>query len=249
MRYFAKNVKVINAKEGSQLFANTRNVAAGSLRQLDPELVKERRLDFVAYDLYFPPDKGGLRGVETHSQKHQMLRELGFKVEKLEAKCKNLEEAIVFIKKFEKIRPDFPYGTDGIVISVDDLKLQEVLGVVGKAPRYMAAFKYPAEKATTTVKDILVNVGAQEFSLSQSLEPTMLLVRLQSDLAQYGPNREVGTQDRGYGSDRKGGRCHSKVVEVLTRMRTGKEKIQDASKLSDLRRKKRENCRSKIRSF
>ena len=59
----------------------------------------------------------------------------------------------------KKSRPNFPYGTDGVVISVDDLKLQEILGVVGKAPRYMAAFKYPAEKATTVVKDIKINVG------------------------------------------------------------------------------------------
>src|SRR3989344_5298268 len=143
-----------NEKEGKELFANTRNVAAGSLRQLDPQLAKERNLDFVAYDLNFL-----LPRLNTHSEKHQMLRDLGFKVEKLEAKCKNLEEAIFFIQKFEKIRPDFPYGTDGIVVSVDNLNLQEILGVVGKAPRYMAAFKYPAERATTVVKEILVNVG------------------------------------------------------------------------------------------
>ena len=141
-----------NEKEGKMLFANTRNAAAGSLRQLDPQLVAERKLDFVAYDLIGAE-------MQTHSTKHQMLRKLGFKVEKLEAKCDSLDGVITFIKKFEKVRPDFPYGTDGIVISVDDLKLQEILGVVGKAPRFMVAFKYPAEKATTIVKDILVNVG------------------------------------------------------------------------------------------
>ena len=216
-----------NAKEGSQLFANTRNVAAGSLRQLDPELVKERRLDFVAYDLYFPPDKGGLRGVETHSQKHQMLRELGFKVEKLEAKCKNLEEAIVFIKKFEKIRPDFPYGTDGIVISVDDLKLQEVLGVVGKAPRYMAAFKYPAEKATTTVKDILVNVGRTGVLTPLAVfEPTMVAGSLVSKATLHNMDQieRLGLKIGDTVVIEKAGDVIPKVVEVLTRMRTGKEK-------------------------
>src|SRR3989344_4566152 len=158
-----EKLNIENEKSGSPLFANTRNVAAGSLRQLDPKLVQERNLDFVAYDLFeanlgknspafalgdrgqgthgslnFPPD------LQYHSDKHQALRNLGFKVEVLEAKCKNLEEVIAFIKKFEKIRPSFAYGTDGVVISVDDLKLQEILGVVGKAPRFMSAFKNPA---------------------------------------------------------------------------------------------------------
>ena len=73
--------------------------------------------------------------------------------------CKNLDEVITFIKKFEKVRPNFPYGTDGIVVSVDDLKTQEILGVVGKAPRFMVAFKYPAERVTTIVKEVKINVG------------------------------------------------------------------------------------------
>ena len=145
-----------NEKEGKTLFANTRNAAAGSLRQLDPQLSAERKLDFFAYDI---ADISARQDLATHSDKHTLLRGFGFNMDSHEVVCKNLEEVIGFIKKFEKIRPDFPYGTDGVVISVDDLKLQEVLGVVGKAPRYMAAFKYPAEKATTVVKDIKVNVG------------------------------------------------------------------------------------------
>ena len=141
-------------KKGLPVYANTRNVAAGSLRQLDPQLVKERHLDFFAYDMYV----NNLDSKE-HSAEHEYLRNLGFNVEKTEAVCHNLKEVINFIKKFEKIRAKFPFGTDGIVVSVNDLKLQEILGVVGKAPRYMVAYKYPAEKATTIVKDIKVNVG------------------------------------------------------------------------------------------
>ena len=112
-------------KEGKIIFANTRNVAAGSLRQLDPQLVKERNLDFFAYDLEYP--LGGFASkLETHFQKHNILRDLGFNVEKNEANCANLKEVESFIKKFEKIRMNFSYGTDGIVVSVNDLVTSRV---------------------------------------------------------------------------------------------------------------------------
>ncbi|MDO8660006.1 MAG: NAD-dependent DNA ligase LigA, partial [Candidatus Parcubacteria bacterium] len=233
-----------NEKEGKSLFANTRNAAAGSLRQLDPQLAAERKLDFVAYDLLFAnPAKNspafalGDTGQGTHdslnslpalhSDKHQMLRELGFKVEKLEAKCDNLDEIITFIKKFEKVRADFPYGTDGIVISVDDLKLQEVLGVVGKAPRFMVAFKYPAEKATTVVKDIIVNVGRTGAITPLAIfEPTLVAGSTVSKATLHNMD-QIARLDLRIGDTvviEKAGDVIPKVVEVLIRMRTGKEK-------------------------
>ena len=217
-----------NEKEGKPLFANTRNVAAGSLRQLDPQLAKERNLDFVAYDLNLGAKLPfGSLAPKFHSEKHQMLRELGFKVEKLEAKCENLEEAITFIKKFEKVRPNFPYGTDGIVISVDNLKLQEVLGVVGKAPRFMAAFKYSAEKATTIVKDILVNVGRTGVLTPLAVfEPTMVAGSLVSKATLHNMDQieRLGLKIGDTVVIEKAGDVIPKVVEVLVRMRTGKEK-------------------------
>ena len=245
-----------NEKEGKPLFANTRNAAAGSLRQLDPELAKERHLDFVAYDLivadhekqaFFryglfeasknpevgspslakPLQKAVFHGPQNHSDKHQMLRNLGFKVEKLEAKCKNLKEVITFIKKFEKIRPDFPYGTDGIVISVDDLKLQEVLGVVGKAPRFMVAFKYPAEKATTIVEEILVNVGRTGVLTPLAIFRPTLVAGSRVSKATLHNMDQIERLDLRIGDTvviEKAGDVIPKVVEVLTRMRTGKEK-------------------------
>ncbi len=138
-----QKLNVANSKEGKTLFANTRNAAAGSLRQLDPKLAAQRNLDFFAYDIA----EISADDFKLHSNKHEFLRELGFQVDDNEAVCKNLEEVIAFIQKFQKIREKFPYGTDGIVISVNESNLQEVLGVVGKAPRYMAAFKYPAGSA------------------------------------------------------------------------------------------------------
>ncbi|MEK7564419.1 MAG: NAD-dependent DNA ligase LigA [Patescibacteria group bacterium] len=211
----------INEKEGKQLFANTRNAAAGSLRQLDPNLAKERNLDFVAYDI------ASVGEFFTHSDKHNMLRDLGFKVEKLESKCKSLKEVLEFINKFEKIRGNFPYGTDGIVISVDDLKLQETLGAVGKAPRYMAAFKYPAEKATTIVEDIKVNVGRTGVLTPLAIfRPTLVAGSLVSKATLHNMD-QIERLDLRIGDTvviEKAGDVIPKVVEVLVKMRTGKEK-------------------------
>ncbi len=210
-----------NKKEGKPLFANTRNAAAGSLRQLDPKLARERHLDFMAYDLI------GDSSPNLHSEKHQMLRNLGFKVEKLEAKCGSLSEVLEFIKKFEKVRSDFPFGTDGVVISVDNLKLQEVLGVVGKAPRYMAAFKYPAEKATTVVKDILVNVGRTGVLTPLAVfEPTLVAGSTVSKATLHNMD-QIERLDLRIGDTvviEKAGDVIPKIVEVLLKMRTGKEK-------------------------
>ncbi|HTE48441.1 MAG TPA: NAD-dependent DNA ligase LigA [Candidatus Paceibacterota bacterium] len=217
-----------NEKEGKPTFANTRNVAAGSLRQLDPQLAKERQLDFVAYDLLATrSSSNSLPDLQYHSEKHKILHELGFKVEKLEAKCVNLEEVITFIKKFEKIRPNFPFGTDGIVISVDDLKLQEILGVVGKAPRFMVAYKYAAEKATTVVKEILVNVGRTGVLTPLAVfEPTMVAGSTVSKATLHNMD-QIERLDLRIGDTvviEKAGDVIPKVVEVLVRMRTGKEK-------------------------
>jgi DNA ligase (NAD+) len=214
-----------NEKEGRQIFANTRNAAAGSLRQLDPKLSAERKLDFRAYDIAEIKFSGS--DLLTHSEKHQYLKNLGFQMDENSAICKNIKEIISFIKKFEKIRPNFPFGTDGVVISVDDLRLQEVLGIVGKAPRFMAAFKYPAEKATTIVKDIKVNVGRTGVLTPLAIfEPTLVAGSTVSKATLHNMD-QIKRLDLRIGDTvviEKAGDVIPKVVEVLTRMRTGKEK-------------------------
>ena len=212
-----------NKKENKQIFANTRNAAAGSLRQLDPQLAKERHLDFVAYDIVGLEDKT----LNTHSDKHGMLRNLGFKVEGLEAICSNLEEVMNFIQKFKKIRSDFPYGTDGIVISVNNLKLQEILGVVGKAPRYTAAFKYPAERATTIIKDIKVNVGRTGVLTPLAIfKPALVAGSTVSRATLHNIDQieRLGLKIGDTVVIEKAGDVIPKVVEVLTKMRTGRER-------------------------
>jgi DNA ligase (NAD+) len=212
-----------NKKEEKVLFANTRNAAAGSLRQLDPKLAAERKLDFFAYDI---AEVDGFT-LNTHSDKHKYLKNLGFPIDGHDAICKNLEEVISFIKKFEKIRPDFPYGTDGVVISADELKLQEVLGVVGKAPRFMCAFKYPAERATTMVKNVLINVGRTGVLTPLAIfQPTLVAGSTVSKATLHNMD-QIERLDLRIGDTvviEKAGDVIPKVVEVLTRMRTGKEK-------------------------
>ena len=214
-----------NEREGKPCFANARNAAAGSLRQLDPKLSAERKLDFYAYDIarVFPLGET----IKKHSEKHAYLKKFRFNIDNHDATCKNLAEVIAFIKKFEKIRPDFPYGTDGVVISIDDLELQETLGVVGKAPRYMAAFKYPAEKATTTVKDIKVNVGRTGVLTPLAIfEPTFVAgsTVAKATLHNFDQIERLGLKIGDTVVIEKAGDVIPKVVEVLVKMRTGKEK-------------------------
>lgn len=219
------NLNKIQEREGKTLFANTRNAAAGSIRQLDPKLASSRNLEFFAYDIKQYKNKNYIP--DTHSKEHQVLRDIGFVVDKNEKICKNLSEVIDFIKSFEKIRPNFPYGTDGIVISVNELNLQEVLGIVGKAPRYVVAYKYPAERATTIVKDIKVNVGRTGVLTPLALfEPTLVAGSMVSKATLHNMD-QIERLDLRIGDTvviEKAGDVIPKVVEVLTRMRTGKEK-------------------------
>ncbi|MBI5139350.1 NAD-dependent DNA ligase LigA [Candidatus Nomurabacteria bacterium] len=237
-------LNLIQKKEGKVLFANTRNVAAGSLRQLDPKLVAERSLDFFAYDLFLEPSAqknssaflhpsdGSFRGKNffvptSHSDKHKFLRELGFQMDSHEAICKNLKEVEEFIKKFEKVRENFSYGTDGVVVSVDDLKLQEILGVVGKAPRYMVAFKYPAERATTVVKDVKINVGRTGVLTPLAIfEPTLVAGSTVSKATLHNMDQiaRLGLKIGDTVVIEKAGDVIPKVAEVLVKMRSGKEK-------------------------
>ncbi len=218
-----ENLNILNKKENKPLFANTRNATAGSLRQLDPKLAAQRKLDFFAYDLL----RGPASQLQTHSDKHKYLKNLGFQVDENDAWCKNLNEVTNFIKKFGKIRPGFPYGTDGVVVSVDDLKQQEVLGVVGKAPRYMVAFKYPAERATTIVKEVKINIGRTGVLTPLAIfEPTKVAGSLVSKATLHNMD-QIERLDLRIGDTvviEKAGDVIPKVVEVLTRMRTGKEK-------------------------
>lgn len=153
-----KNLKELNRKRqkaGEAVFANPRNAAAGSIRQLDPKIAAERKLDNFIYDLsasseQLPP---------TQIDELKYLGELGFKVNKNFELCTNVEEVIAYWKKWQKKTKSEDYWIDGVVVKINERKYQEALGYTGKAPRWGIAFKFPAEQVTTTVEDIILQVG------------------------------------------------------------------------------------------
>ncbi len=140
------------AVKGEKTYSNPRNLAAGSIRQLDPKLAASRPLDFLAYDIITD------FGQKTHSEEHEILPVLGFKTDKGK-KCKNLDEVMSFWKKVNKKRNSFPFQIDGIVITINNNSVFEKLGIVGKSPRAIRALKFSPEQATTKVLDIKVQVG------------------------------------------------------------------------------------------
>lgn len=149
---------VLNKKRrdaGEPEFANPRNLAAGTIRQLDPKLVAERPLMFRAYDL-LRNDPGE---VPTNSFAYETLRTLGVSANKEASVFSSLGEVMAFVHHWDTARDALPYQMDGLVIKVNDRKLFSELGIVGKQPRAAVAYKYPAEEATTIIKDIVISIG------------------------------------------------------------------------------------------
>ena len=136
---------------GLSRFANPRNAAAGSLRQVDPALVAARPLDFFSYTLL--PHRG------SQAEDLERLSSLGFKVNPLWIRCSSLEEVMEFFERWESEREQLDYEIDGVVVKVDSVALQEELGATAKAPRWAVAVKFPARQATTRLVDIRVQVG------------------------------------------------------------------------------------------
>lgn len=140
-------------KRGQPEFANPRNVAAGSVRQLDPQITATRKLLCVVYQIMNDV------GQTSHEQTHQILETLGFRVNNWSTKCPNIEAVGKYLESWETKRKQLPIDTDGMVIIVDPVDLARRMGYVGKAERWMVAYKFKAEEAETIVEDIIVQVG------------------------------------------------------------------------------------------
>lgn len=141
--------------KGEPEFANPRNLAAGTIRQLDAQLVASRPLKFIGYDLI----RDDPTEVSTNQQAYQILRQLGVACNQLAEVSDNLRDVEKFLQKWQQKRQELPFGTDGAVIKINNRALFDQLGSVGKTPRGAIAFKYPAEQATTIVKDIQIRLG------------------------------------------------------------------------------------------
>jgi DNA ligase (NAD+) len=142
-------------KNGEQIYANTRNLAAGSLRQLDPKLTARRGLDSFLYDI----DRTNLKEPETQYEEIELLKDVGFKTNQYTKVCKSISEIQEYYLDWTKKRHDLKYSLDGIVIKVNSIKIQKALGYTGKSPRWAVAYKFPAEQVTTILLDIVLQVG------------------------------------------------------------------------------------------
>ena len=142
----------MQAKLGEKPFANPRNLAAGTIRQLDPRIAASRPLRFMAYDLVTPD-------LPTHQEAYEFLRQIGFQTSGQDHVYNHLNEVFAEIKHLGQVRGDFLFNTDGMVIKINDRKIYSELGIVGKTPRAAVAFKYPAEESTSKVRDIVISIG------------------------------------------------------------------------------------------
>jgi len=143
---------------GEPLFANARNTAAGTMRNLDPSLVSKRGMGAFVYQLV-SNTRDGLKAVPTHSETLKALASWGLPVEPHWKRCANIDEVVAFCAEWADKRQALDFDTDGVVIKVDDLALRDTLGATAKFPRWATAFKFPAQQATTTLNAIEVNVG------------------------------------------------------------------------------------------
>lgn len=209
------------AERGESEFANPRNAAAGSLRQLDPQVTASRSLSFFAYYLV------GEGAQPKHSESLALLARYGFKVSENYKVVENIDEAIKYIGDFNELRQGLSYDTDGAVIKVNDVYQQRILGATGKDPRWATAYKYPPEQAETTLEDIDWRVGR-----TGVLTPTAVLtpVKLSGSVISRATlhNEDfICTKDIRIG-DRviinKAGEIIPEVLRVVAEKRTGDEK-------------------------
>lgn len=210
-------------KQGLPSFANPRNLAAGTIRQLDPKLVAARPLQFHAYDLL----SGNMTETPTNEFIYDVLRELGLVASKEAKKLDTVGDVLKFAEKWEEKRKDLPFRTDGLVVKVNDRRTQARLGVVGKAPRGAVAFKYPAEQATTKVKDIFVSIGRTGSATPVAILEPVVVAGSTVQMATLHNEGEVRRKDIRIGDTviiHKAGDVIPEIVEPLVELRAGSEK-------------------------
>lgn len=207
-------------KKGEEVYANPRNTAAGSIRQLDPKVAASRNLDFLAYGLVSDVNQ------KTHQDEHKILPHLGFKTDQGRY-CQTLDEVMKFFQKIQKDREKLPFQIDGIVISVNNNSLFKRLGTVGKAPRGSIALKFPAEEATSIVEDIQIQVGRTgALTPVAHLKPVKIggVTVSRATLHNEDEIRRLGVRIGDTVIVQRAGDVIPDIVRVLPGLRTGKEK-------------------------
>jgi DNA ligase (NAD+) len=218
---------------GKPLYANPRNTAAGSIRQLDPKLAASRPLRFRAYDML----RDDPSDVPTYSYAYEALRALGVAANKTATVKSSLDDIMKFADAWDTKRHDLPFNTDGLVIKLNDRKLYAELGVVGKAPRAAIAYKYAAEEATTIVKDIVISIGRTGAATPVAVFDPVVVAGSTVQHASLHNADEIERKDIRVGDTVvifKAGDIIPQVLKVLTELRPQKTKAFDM--LAELKR-------------
>lgn len=210
-------------KMGESVFANPRNAAAGSIRQLDPKIAAARPLSFYVYAL------GGTSAIEPESQTQmfEYFKKIGFKTSDLVKKCKSVEEVLNTYREFIEKRNTLPFEIDGMVVKVNDRKLQQRLGNISKSPRWAIAYKFPAQEKVTKINDIQVQVGRTgALTPVAKLEPVQV-GGVEVSRATLHNQDEINRKDIRIGDTvfiRRAGDVIPEVIKVVTEKRKGTEK-------------------------
>ncbi len=224
--YLSKNdFDKINKKQeeiGGQIYANPRNLAAGSIRQLDPKITASRNLDIYLYDIFTDTR------AKTHKEKHEFLEDVGLRTSEYVKYCKNIKEVIEYCLYWNNKRNSLSFQVDGIVINVNNNKLFEDLGAVGKTPRGSVAYKFPAEQATTVIEDIRVNVGRTGAVTPYAVMKPVRVAGSTVSRATLHNEDEIKRKDIRIHDTvviQKAGDIIPEVIRPVIELRTGKEKI------------------------
>ncbi|MBN2395257.1 MAG: NAD-dependent DNA ligase LigA, partial [Candidatus Atribacteria bacterium] len=211
-------------KSGENLFANPRNAAAGSVRQLDPAITLGRNLDTFIYQAHFPEG----HDFNTHLEVLDFLKNVGLRVNPNIKRCADIKEAIEYCQSWKNLRHELDYDIDGMVIKVNQLSLRERLGATSKSPRWAIAYKFPAEQMTTSVLDIEVGVGRTGVLTPVAILGPVIVSGSKVSRATLHNEDEIRRKDIRIGDTvliQKAGEVIPEVVEVIKEKRTGKEKI------------------------
>ncbi|HEX4900880.1 MAG TPA: NAD-dependent DNA ligase LigA [Pyrinomonadaceae bacterium] len=210
-------------EQGEPRFANPRNAAAGTLRQLDSKAVAKRGLDMFAYDLL----AGERKPFPTHWEALDWMEAAGFRVNPHRERCQSIAEVIEFCNRMESRRDELDYEIDGLVVKVNSTTLQDEFGSTAKAPRWAVAYKYPARQATTQVLSIVVQVGRTgALTPVANLEPVLLAGTTVSRATLHNADevKRLGVRIGDWVLIEKGGEVIPKVLKVIESKRTGAEK-------------------------
>jgi DNA ligase (NAD+) len=217
-----KNINRERAEQELPVFANPRNAASGTMRQLDPKIVAERNLDIFCYQLLFDGDPP----FDSHFKALEWMSKHGFKVNPHRCHCKTIDEVVAFCEEWGEKRDGLNYEIDGVVVKVNQVAVQEELGSTAKSPRWAIAYKFPARQVSTQLLDVIYQVGRTgAVTPVAALEPVLLAGTIVSRASMHNADemKRLGVMRGDWVFIEKSGEIIPQVIKVITERRTGEE--------------------------